>query len=211
MYDVDVHGNHGWAASVLHSTDADVHLERVTLADNAAELDETTWYRSVLVQVGGELELFNTVITDEPFDLAYYLVYSVEGQVFAVNSLFDVRQTVAAIRTDGLDESSIEVQSSVFLADTGSIGVQTGRDTPLVEYSDFYTFTYPYVVGSQYHETPPGTSNIEVDPRFADADAGDFTLDEFSPLIDAGNPAAAYDDTDGTRNDIGPSGGPKGP
>ena len=43
-----------------------------------------------------------------------------------------------------------------------------------------------------------------VDPRFDD---GAWTVSEFSPARDAGNPLDAYNDPDGTRNDMGTFGG----
>jgi hypothetical protein len=55
-----------------------------------------------------------------------------------------------------------------------------------------------------------GTGNVESDPRFADAAGEDFTLTSLSPAIDVGNPAAGYNDVDGTRNDMGAYGGPSG-
>jgi len=44
--------------------------------------------------------------------------------------------------------------------------------------------------------------NFDADPRFVDAEAGDFSLAEDSPCIDAGDPGGA-DDPDGTRADVG--------
>jgi hypothetical protein len=48
----------------------------------------------------------------------------------------------------------------------------------------------------------PGTGNIDVDPLFVDAAAGDFHLQPISPCIDAGDPASPLD-PDGTRVDMG--------
>ncbi len=45
-------------------------------------------------------------------------------------------------------------------------------------------------------------------PIFVDEEAGDFRLQKYSPLIDAGDPEIR--DVDGTRSDIGPLGGPYG-
>ena len=45
--------------------------------------------------------------------------------------------------------------------------------------------------------------NIDADPLFNDSGAGDYTLQIFSPCIDAGNPDSQYNDPDGTRNDMG--------
>ena len=55
-----------------------------------------------------------------------------------------------------------------------------------------------------------GEHNLEADPRFHDPDADDYSLDAFSPALDAGNPASAYDDVDGSPNDTGMYGGPNG-
>lgn len=49
--------------------------------------------------------------------------------------------------------------------------------------------------------------NLNVNPQFTDADAGDYTLRGASPLIDAGTDDPAQADLDGTRNDIGVYGG----
>ena len=55
-----------------------------------------------------------------------------------------------------------------------------------------------------------GATDIEADPRFTDAEGGDFTLSGLSPAIDAGNPSAGYNDLDGSPNDLGLYGGPEG-
>jgi hypothetical protein len=47
--------------------------------------------------------------------------------------------------------------------------------------------------------------NLADDPRFADAAAGDYTLAPDSPARDAGDPELL--DADGTRSDIGATGG----
>lgn len=52
----------------------------------------------------------------------------------------------------------------------------------------------------------PGPGNISGNPLFVDY--VDYRLQASSPCIDAGDPAAQYNDTDGTRNDMGIYGGP---
>jgi hypothetical protein len=52
--------------------------------------------------------------------------------------------------------------------------------------------------------------NIDVDPLFIDPSNGDFHLQHNSPCKNAGNPDPIYNDTDGTRNDMGAYGGPYG-
>lgn len=50
---------------------------------------------------------------------------------------------------------------------------------------------------------------VREDPRFVSFPE-DLRLEEDSPLIDAGDPDGAFDDVDGSRNDIGMWGGPYG-
>ena len=61
-------------------------------------------------------------------------------------------------------------------------------------------------------EGEPGASEISIDPLFfrlfVNIDKGDFRLRPDSPCRDAGNPAPAWNDLDGTRNDMGAYGGP---
>ncbi|HCH66255.1 MAG TPA: hypothetical protein DFR83_25855, partial [Deltaproteobacteria bacterium] len=52
--------------------------------------------------------------------------------------------------------------------------------------------------------------NISVDPLYTDVATGDYTLQPFSPSIDAGDPSATYTDADGSPNDQGAYGGPNG-
>ena len=55
-----------------------------------------------------------------------------------------------------------------------------------------------------------GTDNINSDPSFVDPDNSDFHLNVTSPSIDTGNPTTEYNDTDGSRNNMGAYGGPGG-
>lgn len=65
-----------------------------------------------------------------------------------------------------------------------------------------------------------GAGNIDIDPMFTAASAGngaefdgfaaDWTLAAGSPCIDAGDPAAEYNDEDGSTNDMGAFGGING-
>jgi hypothetical protein len=58
------------------------------------------------------------------------------------------------------------------------------------------------------YDVVDGPGNRFEDPLLADPARGDFSLLPGSPAIDAGDPASAWNDLDGTRNDMGARGGP---
>ncbi|MCE9625229.1 MAG: DUF1565 domain-containing protein [Deltaproteobacteria bacterium] len=51
-------------------------------------------------------------------------------------------------------------------------------------------------------------NNFSTDPLFYDASNDDFTLQNSSPAINAGDPSPSFNNPDGSRNDIGAFGGP---
>lgn len=55
-----------------------------------------------------------------------------------------------------------------------------------------------------------GTGGFSSDPLFRDPENGDYHLTTGSPCIDTGDPDPAYNDINGTRNDMGAYGGPAG-
>jgi parallel beta-helix repeat protein len=67
-----------------------------------------------------------------------------------------------------------------------------------------------------YFDCQPGVGDISSNPMFVNpmsegqTAAPDFRLSSGSPCIDAGNPDPAYNDADGSRNDMGAYGGPGG-
>ncbi|SVB77774.1 uncharacterized protein METZ01_LOCUS230628, partial [marine metagenome] len=52
-----------------------------------------------------------------------------------------------------------------------------------------------------------GSGNIDANPLFTDTTNGNYTLQASSPAINAGNPNGFYNDSDGSRNDMGYTGG----
>jgi hypothetical protein len=83
-----------------------------------------------------------------------------------------------------------------------------GNQRLSVHYSDFWNN-----IGLDLYAWNNGSfdttlSYIHVNPMFNNPDSGDFHLQAYSPLIDAGDPNIL--DVDGTRSDIGAYGGPGG-
>lgn len=68
-----------------------------------------------------------------------------------------------------------------------------------------------YGIAAHYNDLfgPASASgtNIPDDPLFVDRSGGNYHLGALSPAIDAGDPDSAYNDLDGSRNDMGAYGG----
>jgi len=95
-------------------------------------------------------------------------------------------------------------------------GVLSGSpSSPIVAYNDVFDpknvtgggSYYAHHDGFTWNEVSGGPGAIVADPMFIDAASGYFYLDPSSPCVDAGDPAAIYNDSDGSRNDMGAFGG----
>ena len=89
-----------------------------------------------------------------------------------------------------------------------SYGAQNGVVLPSF---DYLTFSYNNMYGNtpaDYTGTAPDTTNISLNPHYADTTALDYHLLVHSGSIDAGDPAPEHLDPDGSRNDQGAFGGP---
>jgi hypothetical protein len=78
-------------------------------------------------------------------------------------------------------------------------GIMPGVAHPELSYNDVFGNTVSY-----YEITDVGVGTISADPLFAEG----YALQPSSPCLDAGDPDPAYNDPDGSRNDMGavPSG-----
>lgn len=75
-------------------------------------------------------------------------------------------------------------------------GVHGDFDT--LDFNDVFD-NYPDYQGGAY----AGVHDLSLDPEFTNSAAGDLSLLDWSPCINAGYPTAEFNDPDGTRNDIG--------
>jgi predicted GH43/DUF377 family glycosyl hydrolase len=96
-------------------------------------------------------------------------------------------------------DSYPEIMNSIFWGNLASTGNQ------IYQYSGSSNISWSDVEGALV----AGEGNMNSDPLFIFEDSL-FHLSEASPCINAGNPDPAYNDNDGTRNDIGWCGGPEG-
>ena len=98
--------------------------------------------------------------------------------------------------TDG----NVDVRNNIIVENGPGVGIMSPQvyEGHLYEYNDVYLNT-----DSNYCYVVPGIGTISADPMFVDPVSDDFHLMAGSPCIDAGDPSPGYNDSDGTRNDMG--------
>jgi hypothetical protein len=114
--------------------------------------------------------------------------------------------------------NEIVVRNSVFAYNDTTYGIYVANSSTESSFSIKYSALYePDSIYETAGTNSTDSSNLIGDyPAFdsfsqdGDGTNDTLTLDSNSPLIDAGDPSTAYNDNDGTRNDIGPYGGRQG-
>jgi len=86
-------------------------------------------------------------------------------------------------------------------SNNGGAGIRATGAAPPLSYNNFWSNSPNYVGAA------PGTGSFSADPLFYTTVADDYALLGGSPCIDTGAPAPAFFDLDGTRADIGATGG----
>jgi parallel beta-helix repeat protein len=81
-------------------------------------------------------------------------------------------------------------------------GIYAVGTPPVLTYNDVWAND------TNYRNCSGGTGSITENPMYQDTLTGNYHLQIGSPCIDARNPLPAYNDPDGTRNDMGGYGGP---
>ncbi len=177
-----------------------------------ARRNDISFYRKGIVAVGDSIsELTNNVIRDIK---AWALGIEMSPRVTAINNVV-TRSGFGVFAFVG--EPVLNLRNNIFYANTAGVAWRPGHRPPL-SYNDVYG-SEVVDLGECADTTDPedcipqdfgpgDVGNISLDPRFNGAAANHFTLACDSPARDAGDPAPAYDDLDGTRNDMGIYGGP---
>jgi hypothetical protein len=124
----------------------------------------------------------------------------------AINGSYDPNVDAADISVTHLDGRIVN-NSITNCHVVNGLGV-TGDSVLSVHYSDFWGNTVRdfWVFDDGSIDTTYGL--VHQNPMYENPDSGNFHLQMYSPLIDAGDPAIL--DVDGTRSDIGAFGGPLG-
>jgi hypothetical protein len=200
-------GNTASAGSAMHVSflqSAGIRIVGGTVADNGPFTSTST----VELYGGatyGTLTLQNVILADnEP---AYLLVSTAEP--------IDL-ENVTAVGNRGF----VQALSGGWVTVHDSIVYDNGGATSFVDLIDG-RFEASYTLFDENTGSWTGTvdpvgsdGNFAADPAFTlytsngDPTDDDLTLSPSSPAIDAGDPDPAFDDVDGTRNDVGAFGGP---
>lgn len=133
-------------------------------------------------------------------------IYALSGETSILNSVFYRNSAPWASALYAYNLTGDGVRNSVVYKNLSGVAVVLAAGTLGWNYNDHYNHTVGHFSGMS---DPRGTNgNLAVNPNFGDASGNDFELTSASTLINAGDPATAYNDADGSRNDMGIYGGP---
>ncbi|RQW09414.1 DUF1565 domain-containing protein [candidate division KSB1 bacterium] len=138
------------------------------------------------------------------------IIDSDDAMVAFMNSKPAIINNVLHFKSNGivLNQGSIaEILNTIFVGKNGDgVGILCRESRANVSYSNFWN------IGAKFaghgNGVKSGEGIIEADPFFVGLAKGDYRLRPESPCENAGHPAALYQDTNGTRNDLGAFGGP---
>jgi hypothetical protein len=146
------------------------------------------------------------------------LIHDCENGVHVANSQLDgVNCTITGSKyygVEGYDTSTIKFLNSIIY---GNILIQvyipfdswlSGNNKLNVSYTDIQNGKAG--VNGHPDNIQFGVGMIDLEPKFVDPANNDYHLSSDSSCRDAGNPDTQYNDADGSRNDLGAYGGPKG-
>jgi hypothetical protein len=157
---------------------------------------------SALYFESGDYDVENVVVTDNTVDTGSPVVELLPASsgTFTNSVVYGNHGSAQGILVAG---SHVAVENCIVAQNGRADGVNSSEGA-LVEYTDSWGN------GTNFAgDAASGTGNISVDPSFIDAAGGDFSLNAgTSPAIDAGDPAAAFNDPDGSRN-VGGQPGPE--
>ncbi|MDO9280468.1 MAG: hypothetical protein Q7U06_01065, partial [Pseudomonadota bacterium] len=202
LTDVEISRNRGYLGAAIYSLYGSMTGSRLRLLENHAGY--YTWYA-----YGNTVDFDNLEVNADTSDRGISGLYSEYSTIDLTNTCL--------VSTD---YGVYAYGSTVTLRNSAIHGVTYGVYDPNPTISAWYlTYNNVYGNGYDYYSVtdPTGTDgNLQVDPGFnaytddSDAVGDDLSLTRRSAMTDAGNPDAAYDDTDGSVNDIGCFGGPGG-
>ncbi len=172
----------------MNSTSGSLITENIICGNTSGHNDETV--------------LFQNAVSDT---FSYNIVHSnsCAGDVTgSASEVTLVNNTISISGTYGIVvdlASTFDLKNNIiFNAPNWSIFVDSNDgSSAIADYNCFYNN------GNNYSGGVVCTNSINQDPCFSDTSGNNYSLENYSPCIDAGNPAPIYYDPNGTRNDVG--------
>lgn len=155
-----------------------------------------------------KLRIYNTLIDWNIASAAGGGVYALTGDTDILNSVFYRNSSAWGSGLYAYNLTGAGVRNSVFYKNDTGVATVVGAGALTWKYNDHYNQTSGDFSGLTV--TAGTNGNLNVNPDFGDASGGNFVLNSTSPLKNTGDSAAAYNDVDGSRNDMGIYGGPEG-
>jgi hypothetical protein len=158
---------------------------------------------------GGALTLTNSILAYNTADATGGGFYIIDGALTATNitAAYDAAVTGGELALSGAATATVMNSLLAYAADGEGVSAPSGTT-----FAGTYNNVFGNATGNYTGVADPTgvDGNLSVAPRFVSAATRNFTLLATSPSVNAGNPDAAYNDTNGTRNDQGAYGGPGG-
>ena len=222
LHRVEISG--GSTATLLAQDGGTVDFDGLSVRSNAYPVDSRDpSYLALLNDVRG------TIVHTTVQDNTSYVGFQIrESEVSLTNNVFSGNTANYILNLGGDTTGDYQVYNNVFYdsrpesTEDYSVMLQlihTDYQNNIVSGTTHTYVIYAAVDTNQYNlfwdytgvNGGGGTELITADPAFTDPAAGDFSLRAgYSPAIDAGNPDARFNDTDGSRADLGVYGGPEG-
>jgi len=169
---------------------------------------------------GGTVAVDNLLLVDNASDDrgGGLLTVATGGNVTVTNCTIAYNDATAGGAGVHLDPTgSVTLRNTIVAFNDGAAGIDADAavDAPVQAYCDVYGNT-AVDYGANVPDLTGVAGNLAVDPLFvqfsdnSDPLDDDWHLDVGSLCIDEGDPSAAFDDPDGSRNDMGAYGGPDG-
>lgn len=140
--------------------------------------------------------------------ISYNLMYNNTGigeirTEYTTNAL--IHNNTISVFTQGIVAANgcvLDIRSNIFTNSRDYAVHLEHHDTAYVGYNCFWNNRVEYKTGFNCLISNVG-GDIALDPLFLNSSNGQYSLSPGSPCIDAGDPDPAFDDTDGSRADIG--------
>ncbi|MBN1790231.1 MAG: T9SS type A sorting domain-containing protein [Bacteroidales bacterium] len=167
-------------------------------------IGQDEWGAGGIISEGGNLSLYNCIITENYTSGGAAGIRASNGEINVVNTLIGNNAGNLALHYDNV---SGNIMNTTIVNNSRAFGF---NNSPVIIFNSIEwnnnsdSWGNPGSVRYSCTQVPMfGTGVIHTNPVFMNINMGDYHLQVNSPCIDSGDPDFAYNDPDGTRNDMG--------